>query len=557
MSRSFRALVRFFFLQFFQVESAPNEGGISATAVLALLASPGFIMSVVLFAKYSSFLRWFQRNFNFDREVASEPDKYTFIALSMAVTGLVVILRWESMFPDRRDFMNLAPLPLSATKVLAARIVALTGFMLLFLVTTNICSTFLFPMVVMEREGTTSEVLRFIGAHFITVTSAGLFSFCACLAMTGLMMALLPYGLFRRVKRYVQFAAVALLLLLFLSASGMNGSIKAIRTGHETLAVWLPVTWFLGLYQVLQGKAVGSFGHLAELALPSLAVSCLLAAGAYGLTYRWFYLRTSETVEGSAAAFPVPGWLLRFGGVLLPRSGFYRGTFAFVLRTIGRSDRHTAALASIVGLGLALAVQSANFSVRSEPIPVGQLAATLMLVYSIVTGLRLCFGIPSDIPANWVFRLASDEATVQPERVLRTVMYLFVSVPIIVSVVLFAWLYGVAPALMHGIFSSAAAALLIDGITAGFRVIPFTCAWLPGRENLPYTLSLFLAGMAAFSHGLAGLDLFLMHDPPRLAVYLTITTAAFVWLRRARSEEHEPMVWSDTRGEFDLLRISE
>src|SRR3954452_22689705 len=177
MTRSFRALVRFFFLQFFQVESAPNEGGISATAVLALLASPGFIMSVLLFAKYSSFLRWFQRNFNFDREVASEPDKYTFIALSMAVSGLVVMLRWESMFPDRRDFMNLAPLPLSTAKVLTARTIALAAFMLIFLIATNVFSTFLFPMVVMEREGSTSEVLRFIGAHFIAVTAAGLFSF--------------------------------------------------------------------------------------------------------------------------------------------------------------------------------------------------------------------------------------------------------------------------------------------------------------------------------------------------------------------------------------------
>src|SRR5689334_7016147 len=104
MSRSFRAIVRFFFLQFFQVEAGASEGGISPTAVLALLASPGFIMSGVLLEKYSSFMRWFQRIFDFDREIASQPDKYTFIVLSMAVAGLVVMLRWESMFPDRQDF---------------------------------------------------------------------------------------------------------------------------------------------------------------------------------------------------------------------------------------------------------------------------------------------------------------------------------------------------------------------------------------------------------------------------------------------------------------------
>ena len=136
-------------------------------------------------------------------------------------------------------------------------------------------------------------------------------------------------------------------------------------------------------------------------------------------------------------------------------------------------------------------------------------------------------------------------------------MYLFCAVPILTSAAIISVFHGGQPALMHLIFSTAASALLIDGVTADFRVVPFTCAWLPGRENLPYTLALFLAGMAAFSQLLAALDLFLMHDPPRLYVFLALAVAAFLWLRRLRAEEHEPMVWSDTRGEFDLLRITE
>ena len=164
MSRSFSALLRHFFLQFFRVETG-TEGGFNATAILALLASPGLIMACLLFAKYSSFLRWFQRNFDFDREISSQPDKYTFIVLSMTVTALVVVLRWESMFPDRRDFANLTPLPLSNAKVLMARTLALTAFMALFLVTVNAASTFLFPGVVMEREGTTGEVFRLSLIH--------------------------------------------------------------------------------------------------------------------------------------------------------------------------------------------------------------------------------------------------------------------------------------------------------------------------------------------------------------------------------------------------------
>ena len=397
MSRSFRALVRFFFLQFFRVEAGASEGGISPTAILALLASPGFIMSVVLFGKYSSLARWFQRVFNFDREIASQPDKYTFIVLSMTVAGLVVMLRWESMFPDRRDFINLAPLALSAPKVLAARTIALGAFMSIFLVTTNFFPTFVFPMVVMEREGDIRIILQFIWAHAVCVTAAGLFSFTACLALTGLMMAILPYPLFLRAKRYVQGAAVAGLLFLFLSASGMQDAIKAIRTSHHTWAEFLPSTWFLGLYQTLQGHGTGLYSELSGRAIPALGIAVVLAIAAYALTYQWFYLRTSETVEGATAAFPVPRWLLSLTGVFLGRrTGFYPATLAFALRTIARSDRHSGAFAIIVGLGLALAVQSVSVSPDSSPVPIGQLSATLLIVYSIVMGLRLCFGIPAD-----------------------------------------------------------------------------------------------------------------------------------------------------------------
>jgi hypothetical protein len=558
MSRSFRALVRFFFFQFFQVEAGVSEGGINPTAILALLASPGFIMSVVLFAKYSSLMRWFHRVFNFDREIASQPDKYTFIVLSMTVAGLVVMLRWESMFPDRRDFANLAPLPLSARTVLTARTLALGAFMLIFLVTTNFFPMFVFPMVVMEREGNMGIIVRFIWAHAISVTAAGLFSFAACLALTGLVMATLPYTLFRRAKRYIQASAVAALLFLFLSTSGMHDAIKAIRTDQHTWGELLPSIWFLGLYQQLQGHGTGLFPALAQRAIPALGIACVLAAIAYGLSYRWFYLRTSETVEGTAAAFPVPRWLLSMSAACLPRrAGFYRGAFAFALRTIARSDRHSGALAIIVGLGLALAVQSVNLSPNTSPVPIGQLSATLLIVYAIVMGLRLCFGIPAELRANWIFRLTTDDLAVRPERIARAVMYLFCAIPIVGSSVIITVFYGWPPALMHAAFSVTATALLIDGVTADFRVIPFTCAWMPGRQNLPYTLALFLAGMGIFSQLLAAIDLFLMHDPPRLFVYLATAFAGLLWLRRVRAEHHEPMVWSDTRGELDLLRIAE
>ncbi len=555
MRTSFKRLVRHFFLQFFQVE-AGAEGGLSPTSVLALLASPGAIMSFLLFMKYSPLMRFFQRNFKFDPDVASLPDKYTFLALSMAVTGLVVVLRWESMFPDRRDFLNLAPLPVSDTRVLVARSVALAAFAAVFLFAVNICSTLLFPPIATEGNGTLADLFRYIVAHAISVTAAGVWTFATFLALTGTMMALLPYGLFRRCRRYVQFACIVTLMLLFLSASAMGRLVDPIRAGQPVWVEWLPSMWFLGLYQVLLGKAVGSFEMLAGRAVIGLVVACLLAVIAYGLSYRWFYLRTAETVEGTASAFPVPRLLLRAGELLLPDAGFYRGTLRFSLRTLARSDRHTAAFAAVVGLGMALAVQTTNIPVSTRPLPANYCAALLMIVYSIATGLRLCFGIPSELRAAWVFRLGADEDTAEPERVVRIVVHVFLLPVIVVATVFFGVAYAWVPALMFGIFAAVMSALLVNSLTSGFRVIPFTCAWMPGRNNLPFALCLWAVGLAVFSHGVGGLGVFLIADPFRLFVFLAAVGVLVLWLRHS-DEGREPMVWADNRGELDLLRIGD
>jgi hypothetical protein len=164
VNRPFVRLVRHFFLRFFDVDLGSAEGRLGIGAVLGILNVPGALMSMVLFAKYSSLLRWMRRDFQFDPDIASLPDKYTFLAFSIAATGIIAILRLESLFPDRRDYFNLAPMTVSMRTILLAKVTALAGFVLLFVVDVNLVSSVLFPLIVMEDHGTFAEALRFIAA---------------------------------------------------------------------------------------------------------------------------------------------------------------------------------------------------------------------------------------------------------------------------------------------------------------------------------------------------------------------------------------------------------
>ena len=242
--------------------------------------------------KYSSLSHYLRHIRNFDSNVESLSDKYLFIVFCMAITGLVAILRWDTLFPDRRDFANLAPLPIQLGQVLLARILALAAFVIAFITDVNIGSVLLYPAMVMQSDGTVQQLLRFLAAHAISLAAAGLWTFLSVLAITGALMALLPYSLFRRVKRYVQFTSVVLFLALFVSTSAILPEIRVLRTGGSSWAEWFPPMWFLGLYQQVQGLPMQNLGPLSVRAFHGLVVSAA-----------W---RRSRTHSRIAASFSAP-----------------------------------------------------------------------------------------------------------------------------------------------------------------------------------------------------------------------------------------------------------
>ena len=69
----------------------------------------------------------------------------------------------------------------------------------------NAASFVLFPVAVVGSQNSLSLFLRFGAGHAVTVVLASAFSFFAVFAVIGLLMAVLPYALFRRISLYVRF----------------------------------------------------------------------------------------------------------------------------------------------------------------------------------------------------------------------------------------------------------------------------------------------------------------------------------------------------------------
>src|SRR5260370_42513398 len=73
-------------------------------------------------------------------------DYYFFIMFSMVVMGFVMVFEWDALFPDRKDYLILTPLPLGCGSIFAGKTLALVLFLGLFAVDANFFCTLLAPL---------------------------------------------------------------------------------------------------------------------------------------------------------------------------------------------------------------------------------------------------------------------------------------------------------------------------------------------------------------------------------------------------------------------------
>src|SRR5262249_45609735 len=97
---------------------------------------------------------------------------YTLVCYEMALMGLVMTLRWDSLFPDRRDYLILPPLPISTRRLFLAKTVAVGVILILFAIAANVVLMVLIGFM---------EPRAFVG-HVVAVLGASLFAILFFLA---------------------------------------------------------------------------------------------------------------------------------------------------------------------------------------------------------------------------------------------------------------------------------------------------------------------------------------------------------------------------------------
>ncbi|RPJ38298.1 MAG: hypothetical protein EHM21_17055, partial [Chloroflexi bacterium] len=303
--RQFRELARLFFRRFLENDLICLDGDTTGTLtnVLALLAAPGVFFPMLEHLMYS----WMPRQPLFVRDLISLNEKALYVSFSMTVLGIVTVLEWDTLLPDRRDYLVLRPFPVRLSTILAAKIVTLIGFWGVFTATINAFSTVAFPAAVTQYDPF-RNLAWFIRCHALTILAANAFVFLAILAIQALLMNLLGWRLFRRVSPVAQFVLIAALLAMCFCSGELVMGLHPRRTPNPALH-FFPPAWFVGFYHHQLGWPQPLFREMAAHMRTALWATALLAAAGFALSYHRHVRRSLESLDAIAAA---PGRVSRF-----------------------------------------------------------------------------------------------------------------------------------------------------------------------------------------------------------------------------------------------------
>ena len=415
------------------------------------------------------------------------------ISTTMLVVGLFAVLSWDSAFPDRRDVLVLAPLPVRPRTLFLAKVAALATALSLTVAALNACSGLIWPVHFIPPGAGLFGLIRSLLAYWITMTAAGAFIFCSVLGAQGIA-AQLPRRRFLRVSAFLQLAAFCLFVCVyFLEPSLATPKALAAPQNHRALA-WLPTYWFLGLFQTLNGSTHPAMAPLARRAAAGLLVSLTASGAAFLLAY----FRTLRKIVEEPDILPgthARAWLPRFGKPL------ETAVVLFSIRTLFRSRQHRVILAFYLGVAFAMVtlyMRAPGGPIKpgdqvSVPMGIPMVVASALMLCFWIAGIRVVFSLPLDLRANWVFRVTPLRNGPPCLSATRRSLFVLALAPFwIAAAAVFLWMWPWRAAAIHLGVLGLLALILADTALYGFHKIPFTCSFLPGKSQAHMV---FLAGL--------------------------------------------------------------
>lgn len=404
-------------------------------------------------------------------------DELWLITLMMCAVGLLTATKWQSLFPDGRDYRALGTLPLRPVRIFAAKFGALLIVATAALIVLNFLPCFAFPALSGGRWAYQSRLGDRLLTHAATTLAGSAFAFFALVALQGLLLNILRPRAFGRVAAYCQGVLVAVMLAGMILSFSIQPRIM-IAVTQSPWKNWLPPVWFLGLFQTLSGD--GEAHALADRGVMALWISIAAAVLTYVASYQRHRTLLMEAMTERASE---SRWT-RILTKLLTHTPRKQAVADFMLETMLRSRHHRMMLMAYGGVGFALLLTGTSAIGRvAEPTTV--LRANFVYYHMLVLlflliGARHVFSLPTVVKANWIFQITEADGRMEWFSAMDLFVYssgaLLLAAPAPVEI----WLFGVQGAAETLLFA-ALGLLAYEFAFASWDKLPFTCSYLPGK----------------------------------------------------------------------------
>jgi hypothetical protein len=495
-------LGRTFFRRFFETDLMPP--GLAQVQLvigaMTFLAAPSFLMPFNFATRYA------QMGKNVEAIArAMVLHRLLFITFTMTALGLVALVVWEGVFPDRRDARILGSLPLRSRTLIAARLGALGALAGLFIVGTNAVPTLVYGPVLSGFGGALTPI-HGMAAHFLATTAAGAFVFFGLIALQGLLLNVTGRRMAERLSVVLQVVfVVALLQMIFFfpRVLPLVGRDLSALTAHPIMG-YVPSVWFLALYDVLCGRPSPASGGPAALAA-ALTITVTIAACVLFLTTHGRLMKraleTRDTARHTNRFITAASWWLN---TRLIRNSTKRAVLHFTLKTMTRSRTHRMLVALHAGIALALVLSGfiplvMRSGLTAPTVPL--LSAPFVLIFLCLAGMRSAFAIPVEPKANWMVRLLEPPDRSAALNGAAASMLLAVVMPVtVLAAISSLFLFDPWQAFVHATFCVLLGWLLAELLVLTLFKIPFTCTYYPGLSKMRTFWPLYLTAFTNFCY---------------------------------------------------------
>ena len=456
-----------------------------------------------------------------------------FITLTMTAIGIVALMIWDGIFPDRRDARILTPLPVPGSVLIGARLLALGALCGIFVVGINaVPIVFYAPFI--ARFGGAANQVQGILAFAVANGLAGVFVFTALISLQGLALNLGGKKATDRMSLVLQVVFVTALLQMIFFMGRVGDALPADLNSGWLRA--LPSVWFLGLYDVIGGRPVAGSPLLAGVALLATGTTVGGAILLFVSTHARLTRRAleSKAIESRSRRIALTTASLTRRVTPLPVA---RGVLEFTLQSLTRSRSHRLLMAIYVGVAVAL-VASAVVPVAIRDGLAGfatpgieLVSAPLVIGFFTLVGMRVAIAIPIEPKANWLFRLREPADRVAAMTGVRAAMLLVGVVPMaLLALTTAATLWGAWPAFVHTSICTVMGWLLVEILMMGLDKLPFTCTYFPGTSKVSTLWPLYLTGFMTYSYTVAAWEVEFFAHQRAVTIFIGVAVSAIVIL---------------------------